>query len=383
MRLRWFVSLNGIFTISVVALLLWAGSVLGFLYSWIPNYVSGEVVTIPNLEGMPAEQAKQRVLALGLKINYAATETRYDAALPRGHVLSHVPAPRQSVKRTRPIRFILSSGPEVSTVPDLRQKTVEQAEFELPILGLRTGIVSHTHSERHTTPRSIIATTPAAGTAMTRGDRVHLLVSLGPRPVEMTMPRLTGMTLAQARKLAEEQLLYVDKVERQRRPREKPDVVLAQIPPAGSRVLSGSGVTLTVNEVANRADGNARMVIISHRVSGGVDEGVEGSEPGGAAGSQPTADGGGATDDPPAVEDSGTPENGPDVPLTDPLLDPLGDSLIRVRLMLKDDTGRREIYDEMARPGQNISMPRRVVGEAELTVYEGDMNEPVRKETLK
>lgn len=411
MRLRWFVSLNGIFTISVVVLLLWGGSVLGFLYSWIPNYVSGEVVTIPDLEGLPAEQAKERVLNLGLKINYAATETRNDPSQPRGHVLSHIPAPRQSVKRTRPVRFILSSGPERSTVPDLRQKTVGQAEFELSILGLRTGMVSHTHSERHTTPRGIIATTPAAGTELARGDRVHLLVSLGPRPVEMTMPNLTGIPLAQARTLAKEQLFYVEKVTRERRPREKADLVLAQIPPAGTRVLSGSGVTLTVNEQPARADGTSRMVIIRHTVSGG-DEEAEGPVPdadadataaagpamdGGAIGPEPAPD---ETDAATSDDDEATQIDAAAAPPVEPRTgtdgappaDVEGDSpgfaeadptLIRVRMMLKDDTGRREIYDEMARPGQDISFPRHVVGEAVLTVYEVDMNSPMRRETLK
>ena len=130
MRWRWLLTLNGIFTISVVVLLLWAGSVLGFLYSWIPNYVQGETVTIPNLEGLPANVAKQRALDLGLNINFAATESRNDPSQPRGHVLSHVPAPMQTVKRTRPVRFILSSGPERWPVPQDINKTVGKAEFE-------------------------------------------------------------------------------------------------------------------------------------------------------------------------------------------------------------------------------------------------------------
>ena len=403
MRWRWFLTLNGVFTISVLVMILWAGSVLGFLYSWIPNYVEGEVVTIPDLEGLPAERAKQRALDLGLKVNYAATETRNDASQPRGYVLSHVPAPMQTVKRTRPIRFILSSGPERSTVPDLRHKTVGQAEFELSILGLRTGMVAHTHSERLPTPQSIIATTPGAGTELARGDRVDLLVSLGPRPVEMTMPTLTGLTLAEARKLATDELLYVEKVERRRAPRAKADLVLAQIPPAGSRVLSGSGVTLTVNEPPARASGGSRLVIIQHTVSGGVpddatvpvpDEGADGSI-GPAVDVGPTADDGSSDNAEPAVA-SGAPGDGepPTAPVAtengepvladgadDPALD-LGTPLIRVRIMLRDDTGYRELYDEMARPGESISFPRNVVGEADLTVYEDDMREPIRRETL-
>jgi serine/threonine-protein kinase len=268
-------------------------------------------------------------------------------------------------------------------VPDLRHKTVGQAEFELSILGLRIGMISHTHSERHATALSIIATTPGVGTELARGERVHLLVSLGPRPVEMTMPTLTGMTLAQARKLAKEQLLYVDKVERRRAPREKADLVLAQIPPAGSRVLSGSGVTLTVNEPSARAGGASRLVIIQHTVSGGVPEDVGPAADGGSADNgEPVVDGGGAENGDPTVDGDATADGEPvqhggDGP-------PLANAprLIRVRIMLRDDTGYRELYDEMALPGETISFPRNVVGEVTLTVYEDDMNEPIRRETL-
>ncbi len=395
MRWRWLLTLNGIFTISVVVLCLWAGSVLGFLYSWIPNYVQGETVTIPNLEGLPANEARRRALDLGLNINFAATEARNDSSQPRGHVLSHVPAPMQTVKRTRPIRFILSSGPERAPVPELRNKTVGQAEFELSILGLRLGMVSYSHSERHATPQRIIVSTPAAGAELKRGDRVHLLVSLGPRPVELTMPRLTGLTLAEARTALDKALLYVQTVERTREPREKPDVVLGQEPKAGSRVMSGSGVALTVNEKA--AASRSRRVIIWHKVSGG-EETRPGPDTGEAAAGpigpvpedEALSDGDvvASTDDPdtgagdvaeaPAIDGAPDAVDGAETPDDDP-----AQNLVRVVFRLRDDISRGAIRDVMAAPGEEISFPWNVVGEALLRVYEGDMNVPVRRETLK
>jgi hypothetical protein len=50
---------------------------------------------------------------------------------------------------------------------------------------------------------------------------------------------------------------------------------------------------------------------------------------------------------------------------------------------LKDDISSGKIHDVMAAPGQEIGFPWNVVGEALLRVYEGDMNVPVREETLK
>ena len=407
MRWRWLLTLNGVFTISVVVLCLWAGSVLGFLYSWIPNYVQGETVTIPDLEGLPANEARQRALDLGLNINFAATEARHDSSQPRGYVISHVPAPKQTVKRTRPIRFIVSSGPERAPVPKLRDKTVGQAEFELSILGLRLGMVSYSHSERHATPQSIIASTPAAGVELTRGDRVHLLVSLGPRPVELTMPRLTGMTLAQARTALDEALLYVQTVERSREPRQEPNVVLAQNPKAGSRVMSGSGVTLMVNE--KPAASRSRTVIIWHKVSGGDepsegtgDEGLPAGPVGpvaedGAPDSDASEDSGDATSAPtdldPGVDPGPDAEEAVEAPAIDAALevadgmalvtDDPAQNLIRVVFRLRDDVSRGRIHDVMAAPGQEISFPWNVTGEALLRVYEVDMNVPVRRETLK
>ena len=320
--------LNVLFTIAVVLFVLWLGGVLGFLYIWLPNYVKGETVTIPDLRGLTAREARLRVAELGVRIDYAATEERFDPIVPRGRIIAHMPGPRQRVKKTRPLRFTISMGPEVVRVPDLRGKSLREADFELSIAGLRVGTRSFAYSD--TVPRAmeIIASSPEPGVGLPRGSSVDLLVSKGPRPVQFPMPTLVGLTLEEARRVLEQYHLYVGKISYRLNARARPREVLSQSPGADTIVTSGDRVRLTVNERGGRNRQEPRTVIVRHTPSGSRGEDVA------------------------------------------------------VKIVVQDATGKHVLVNGLMPAGRPISIPRSVVGEAWLIVYERDMAKPVREEKL-
>jgi beta-lactam-binding protein with PASTA domain len=85
--------------------------------------------------------------------------------------------------------------------------------------------------------------------AVPAGAGVRMLVSLGPRPLELVMPSLIGKSPEEARLIAETLGLVVRSVKYEgRRSRILRDVVVVQDPVAGSRVVEGEGVTLRVGK---------------------------------------------------------------------------------------------------------------------------------------
>ncbi|GIX07578.1 MAG: hypothetical protein KatS3mg115_1981 [Candidatus Poribacteria bacterium] len=88
---RWGRVLDRTFWISVVLFGLWGVGLLVFLYGWIPHYVRGETVVVPDFRGRPASEVEVRVRQLGMRIEYEATEERFDSRVPAGHVLAQVP----------------------------------------------------------------------------------------------------------------------------------------------------------------------------------------------------------------------------------------------------------------------------------------------------
>jgi serine/threonine-protein kinase len=99
----------------------------------------------------------------------------------------------------------------------------------------------------------------AAGTLQSPGDPLHIVVSLG-KPTEGIMPRLTERTIGDARTILDELGMELDiqteELEDDSLPR---DVVIAQYPEPGERILDGDTVLLTVSLGPDN-----EMVVVPH-----------------------------------------------------------------------------------------------------------------------
>jgi serine/threonine-protein kinase len=313
--------------VSAVFLIVWTAGVLGFLYVWLPWYVRGEVVTVPDFGKMPLEEARMQARRMGLSV--AEPEERPDNAIARGHVVSHVPAPGQRVKENRPITFVVSSGPEMVEVPDLTEKSLREGEYELALAGLDLGARIYVYSDDVVVADTIITTSPSPEALAPYGSAVNVLLSRGPRPVDLLMPQLVGMNIEEARRLLGRYRLGMSDVIERLDTGAAPGIVLAQYPQQNAIISSGERVTLTVNQRRARDMSGARTVIIEHRTNG-------------------------------TAEDE-----------------------VRLKIVVQDEAGRHEILNGFVSGGRRISQPRVVQGKATLYVYEQDMETPLRREELR
>jgi serine/threonine-protein kinase len=210
----------------------------------------------------------------------------------------------------------LSRGPAPVIVPDVQGKTLEEGQQILASKGLQ-GKASYGVYSDSVAAGSVVSQRPYAGKIVKEGRVVDLVISRGPKSVQV--PALVGKRLSEAEELLKQSYLQVGRVRRE--PSDQTaDTILEQQPAAGKTADRDSAVDL--------------------RVSGGEHYGAwEG--PGG--------------------------EDWVFQKLN--LVVPAGPSLQRVQVVLETNGENQVLYDEMNRPGDKVSLDIRGKRGAKVKVY--------------
>jgi serine/threonine-protein kinase len=203
-----------------------------------------ETVVVPDLIGKDVVYVLQSLTDLGLNTKVGGAE--YSPAIPANHVIFQDPKPGDEIKIDRDIRIVISRGPQSVPMPNLKGVSISQAGIILAEKGLAAGSHSNTFS-LSTRKDEIIAHTPLPGQMISRGSRVDLLVSSGPRPREYKMPELYGRSLGETLLLFESMKLRLGTVEPVSRANLPLDSVVSQTPPSGHPVTEGYRVEVAVN----------------------------------------------------------------------------------------------------------------------------------------
>lgn len=203
------------------------------------------LVEVPDWNGRTREQASAQAASLGL--GFEVAEQRHDPGLSVDRIVQQEPAAGTQVRRGRTIRVVVSLGGETLTVPNIVGQPARQAELELRRQGLAPGWEARIHDA--TAPASqVIAEAPAGGSLSVSGERVHRLVSDGPRTPRWVMPDLVGRPLRDAQEwitLCGFRSGAVRRVPGDGRP---PGTIVGQLPLSGYPIARRDVVELTVAE---------------------------------------------------------------------------------------------------------------------------------------
>jgi serine/threonine-protein kinase len=228
-------------TLAAVCLLLFAGS--AYLTLWVG--VRSEVVTVPEIVGLPLEEARRVAASAGLELERVAA--RPDPAVGEGRVLSQRPPSGARTKTGRTLRVTESTGPERERVPDLTGGSLRRAQIALTARGLHITTSARVPVEG-VPAGQVVVQDPPVGFEQWPGAGTSLLLSSGPPARVYVMPDLAGRTLAAVRDWAAERGLRLGRVSRIRSPGVLPDAVVSQRPLAGYPLDPSLAVTLTVAE---------------------------------------------------------------------------------------------------------------------------------------
>jgi eukaryotic-like serine/threonine-protein kinase len=236
-----------------LAVLLWM--VLGAAFYLLADlllmpYVAGKfkgTVKVPSLVSLAPEEA--RGILDKNELHYMLDSTGdYSNDVAAGKVLSQYPLNGTEVKKGRRVWVKISKGFKSVEVPSLRGLSLRQAEISLQQAGLAMGRVRRV---RHGNVPSgaVIGTSPPAHTTLEKGREVHIDLSDGGDAAVSGpgMPKLLGLSLAQAKTQVKKLNLSVGKITYKKDKKSLPGTVLGQIPAAGAD-LKGQAVDLVLSK---------------------------------------------------------------------------------------------------------------------------------------
>jgi beta-lactam-binding protein with PASTA domain len=170
-------------SIGITALLLWITLQSLSWYTKHDNYI-----IVPDFRGLYMQDV------LGNPDNrdyqFSVVDSIFDATKPRGSILSQDPFPGSKVKTNRMIYFTVTSIiPEKTTMPDLRDLTLRQAQSMLESAGLKLGRLLYIRSfDEDAVQNQLFEKKPIKpGAIIDKGSVIDLTVGMGAKAAEMKM----------------------------------------------------------------------------------------------------------------------------------------------------------------------------------------------------
>jgi serine/threonine-protein kinase len=151
--------------------------------SWVMPHIARSgwaVVVVPDISGLSTEQATRKLVDLGLEPTIDPERRRADRVGPDLVALQR-PASGDSVKKGHVVRIWLSAGSNTVPVPDLQGQDSTDALTHVQEAGLQISDLDYVTSSK-VAPGHVLRTDPMAGTLLTRGSSLHLVLSSGAEP---------------------------------------------------------------------------------------------------------------------------------------------------------------------------------------------------------
>ncbi|MFJ7943803.1 Stk1 family PASTA domain-containing Ser/Thr kinase [Streptomyces sp. NPDC096354] len=222
---------------AIVAVLLVLGVGAGV---WYIN--SGQFTRVPSLLGQTEEAARRRLSDSGLELK--GVGRAYSDNIDRGKVISSDPKSGARIRGNGSVKIVVSRGPEIVKVPDVRGVGQAEARRALKKAGLVPGMVTKEFSE-DVGRGEVIRTDPGAGAERHPDSAVALVVSKG-SPVDV--PDLTGLSVQEATDALDEEGLKAEVLPGRVNSPEDAGDIARQSPGGGTQAAEGDTITLTVSK---------------------------------------------------------------------------------------------------------------------------------------
>jgi serine/threonine-protein kinase len=194
---------------------------------------------VPPVAGKTQEQAVAALRSAGFA---PTTIFRNDPRIPNGVVIATQPPAGSKVKKGAAITVIVSQGPVLVTVPDVRAMTADAAIKALKDKGLTPVKLEVFGAAKAGT---VIDQEPRNPSVVASGSKVTITVSKGPQPI--VVPDVKNKPQDEAKTILT-QAGFTVKVTLQDSPDVPEGTVLSQSPAAGTKAPKGSEITIVVSK---------------------------------------------------------------------------------------------------------------------------------------
>lgn len=180
--------------------LVFIGVVIVFFFVYLPSAtLHGETITVPNLKGMSLldmdEFLKKR------NLNYEVFDSLYDQKYPPLSIYTQYPLPGANVKENRKIYLtVIKRTPDVTTMPNLMDGSLKNAELFLENYGLKRGKITYVPflGSNVVLEQWYMGQKIEPGATIEKGSFIDLVVGDGLGQRSFSMPRFVGLPIDEA-----------------------------------------------------------------------------------------------------------------------------------------------------------------------------------------
>ncbi len=355
--------------------------------------------TVPSFNNQFISDAVAEAEKLGLVVqleNVAST-------LPEGRVLAQAPDAGTELRKGQVIILQVSRGGELYAVPDVRGKSLTDAQNEIKSSGFALGDIVKIR-ENNIQAGNVIAQSPAPDVRIGSGRKIDLLVQDGtPQSEIVKVPDVNRMSEQEARDALDAVGLKVNAIDRVYSPLVPEGLAIETRPGAGSTMRAGQGVTLKLasqrrpagfmdanTTSTTTANGSVRRVTSQPNSSQSTNQAPAQTQNNQAQASQQKT----STTTTPAVTTQKAPASTPapapqqktaaTTPAASQPASSGGNKTARIRYVvppiakpmnlrveLTDPSGKRDVLNKQVSAGENINTTAKYSQECVITIYLG------------
>ncbi len=216
-----------------------------YSYKYYNSTAGHNMVSVPPLENIPAENAKE-ILAL-FDLNLIVKDEIYNSEIPEGFIIEQTPEPEKNVPAGSDIKVVTSRGQEITYIltPNLISLSLEEASKILEDFGLVKGVTSKEYSSAFK-ENLILDQKPKFNEEIEPGGSVNITVSKGEETI--VIPNIIGLDFISASDyLKSLGLIVISSKAPLTGMVNEPGIVMEVIPSPGSIVEVNSVVELVIS----------------------------------------------------------------------------------------------------------------------------------------
>jgi serine/threonine-protein kinase len=197
---------------------------------------------LPDVHGLRAGEATARLHGAGFKTQL---RNRSSSSLPSGVAIGTEPPAHVVTQQGTVVTVLVSSGPALVKVPDIRGESQTVAEAALADAGLELGTVTK-ESTSSQSPGSVLSQDPSAGTQVQAASKVNLTVAQAPKAKQVSVPTVVGRSELAAEEALERDGLQPVVSTLPAIEASQVGKVLRQSPSGGTQIAKGSNVRIFI-----------------------------------------------------------------------------------------------------------------------------------------
>ena len=208
-------------------------------------HLSASAVEVPQVVGLTSEQGRALTEPLGLLLVLDGEKETDNERLAPGSLFDQHPMKGSRILRGGEVHASIATATLQLPVPSVAGQPVEAARQKIQQAGLRVGNVTELPSPT-VALGMVIATVPASGEKLRRGEPVDIQVSKGGEQVPV--PSLRGKSIGGAKAALEQAGLVLGNVRKSSDDNAADGAILSQSPAANTPVPKGQKVDIVVND---------------------------------------------------------------------------------------------------------------------------------------